>query len=175
VLLKSWQKRIFRPECNPGFESLHCVAHLDQDVGGALPYLNAHLGGHSYQTDPPAVTFKVHGRLITVHHDRIAINSLSDEAQADKILDWLQREINHAWDDRANIEPSTRCAPAPQPLAVLKLLPNKAGCGRCGRPTCLVFATLAVQGVVGAADCPELEPEARQALEKYLGEFSLDW
>lgn len=175
MLLESWTKRIFRPECNPGFESVHCIAHLDQDVGEALPYLNAQLGGYSYQTDPPAVTFRVHGKLITVHNDHIAINALADEAEADKILAWLQREINQVWEDRAEIEPSTVSAPQPQPLKVLKLLPNQAGCGRCGQPTCLVFATLAVQGAVGAEDCPELQPGPRQELESYLGEFVLDW
>ncbi len=45
MLLKSYKKKIFRPECNPSFQSLHCVAHLDQDISEALPYLNAVLGG----------------------------------------------------------------------------------------------------------------------------------
>ena len=174
MLLTSWRKEIFRPECNPGFESVHCLAHLEQDVGEALPYLNTQLGGYSYQHDPPAVTFKVHGRLITVHHDRIAINALADEAEADKILAWLQREINQAWEDRAAIEPSTQCAPQPQPMQVLRLLPNKAGCRRCGQPTCLVFATLAVQGVVGAEDCPELDDQAAAELDAYLAAFNLE-
>lgn len=175
MLLKSWQKRIFRPECNPGFESLHCIADLDQEVGEALPYLNTHLGGYSFQKDPPAVTFRAHGKLITVHNDRIAINALADEAEADKILAWLQREINQVWEERAAIEPSTQAAPQPQLMTVLRHLPNKPGCRRCGQATCLVFATLAAQGALGPEACPELEPGARQALEQYLGEFSLDW
>ena len=45
MLLISYEKEIFRPKCNPGFESVHCIAHLDQDIGEALPYLNAELGG----------------------------------------------------------------------------------------------------------------------------------
>ena len=44
MLLKGYTKEIFRPECNPSFQSLHCIAHLDQDVSEALPYLNAVLG-----------------------------------------------------------------------------------------------------------------------------------
>jgi arsenate reductase len=32
VLLKSYRKEIFRPECNPSFQSLHCIAHLDEDI-----------------------------------------------------------------------------------------------------------------------------------------------
>jgi len=53
MLLKSYRKEIFRPQCNPGFESLHCIAQLDQDVSGALPFLNAVLGGFEYLKDPP--------------------------------------------------------------------------------------------------------------------------
>jgi hypothetical protein len=33
MLLKSYRKEIFRPECNPSFQSLHCIAYLDQDIG----------------------------------------------------------------------------------------------------------------------------------------------
>ncbi len=96
MLLKTYRKEIFRPECNPKFQSLHCIAHLDQDVTEALPYLNSVLGGFEYLKDPPAVVFKAHGRLITVQGCQIAINSLKDEAETDKILKWLQREINSA-------------------------------------------------------------------------------
>ncbi len=29
MLLKEYRKEIFRPECNPNFKSLHCIARLD--------------------------------------------------------------------------------------------------------------------------------------------------
>jgi len=32
MILKSYIKKIFRPECNAGFKSLHCIARLDQDI-----------------------------------------------------------------------------------------------------------------------------------------------
>ena len=41
MLLKGYTREIFRTECNFTFESLHCIVHLEQDVGEALPYLNA--------------------------------------------------------------------------------------------------------------------------------------
>ena len=50
MLLNSYQKRIFRAECNPNFESLHCIAQLDQDVSGALPYIKRE-GGRKYLLD----------------------------------------------------------------------------------------------------------------------------
>ena len=74
MLLKSYSKEIFRPECNPGFESVHCIAHLDQDISEVLPYLNAVLGGFEYLKEPPAVIFRSQGKLITVHGSKIAIN-----------------------------------------------------------------------------------------------------
>jgi len=39
MLLKSYKLEIFNPECRPGAMSVHCFAHLDQDVGEALPYV----------------------------------------------------------------------------------------------------------------------------------------
>ena len=50
MLLKNYSKEIFRPECNPRFESVHCIAHLDQNIDPVLPYLNAVLGGFEYMS-----------------------------------------------------------------------------------------------------------------------------
>jgi ArsR family metal-binding transcriptional regulator len=173
VLLKGYTKRIFRAECNPQFESLHCIASLDQDVSDALPYLNAVLGGFEYLKNPPAVVFRSRGRLITVHGRQIAINALNDEAEADKILEWLKREINQAWEQRADITPSTEGAPKPLVIEILKLLP-RTNCRECGEPTCMVFAARAAEGVKGAADCPPLTGTAKQRLEEYLSRFNFD-
>jgi ArsR family metal-binding transcriptional regulator len=173
MLLKSYSKEIFRPECNPSFQSLHCVAHLDQDVGAALPYLNADLGGFEYFRDPPAVTFRVHGKIITVHPREIAVNALKDEEEADKILEWLKREINEAWDKRDEIEPRYEGAPKPKILEILKLLP-KTNCRDCGKSTCMVFATMVAQGVKGVENCPRLDQEGGQKLKKYMAQFCLD-
>lgn len=175
MLLTGYRKNIFRPECNPSFTSLHCIAELDQDVGPALPYLNAVLGGQQYIVDPPSVTFRAHGKLITVHARRIAVNALADAAEADKILAWMAREINDAWQRRDKIEPRYQAAPQPQVLEILRLLPRRTGCGQCGQATCLVFATLAAQGVLGAEDCPPLDEEGRGRLAAYLEPFDLDY
>lgn len=168
-LLKTYRKEIFRPECNPEFQSLHCIAHLDQDVTDVLPYLNSVLGGFEYLKDPPAVVFKAHGRLITVQGRQIAINSLKDEAETDKILKWLQREINSAWAQREEIEPSYEGAPKPKIIEILKLLPQ-TNCRDCGEPTCMVFATRLADGVLSAEQCPALTGDEKQALKTYMSE-----
>jgi len=173
MLLKSYKKEIFRPECNPSFQSLHCIAYLDQDIGKVLPYLNAVLGGFEYLKDPPAVTFRIHGKLITVHPDKIAINALKDEAEADKILEWLKREINEAWEKRDQITPSYEGAPKPKVFEILKLLP-KTNCRECGYPTCTVFAANVAEGAKGPEDCPALDEQRHANLIEYLSQFKLD-
>jgi ArsR family metal-binding transcriptional regulator len=173
MMLKSYRKEIFRPECNPSFQALHCIAHLDQDVAEAIPYLNASLGGFEYLKDPPAVTFRVHGKIITVHPREIAVNALRDEEEADKILEWLKREINEAWDKRGEIEPRYEGTPKPKVLEILKLLP-KTNCGECGLPTCMVFAVKIAEGAKAPEDCSPLAGENRMKIEKYIGQFPLD-
>jgi ArsR family metal-binding transcriptional regulator len=94
MLLNGYRKEIFRAKCNPSFQSVHCFAHLREDIRKVLPYLNTVLGGSGYTDDPPSVTFQLHGRLITVHPNKIAINALKDEGEADKVLEWLKLQIN---------------------------------------------------------------------------------
>jgi ArsR family metal-binding transcriptional regulator len=173
MLLESYTKEIFRPECNPSFQSLHCVAHLDQDITEALPYLNATLGGFEYFKEPPAVTFRVQGKIITVHPREIAVNALRDEEEAEKIIEWLKREINDAWENKHEIKPKYEGLPKPKLLEILKLLP-KTNCRECGQPTCMVFASLAAQGVKKEEDCPALTEEKRGLLKIYLSRFDLD-
>ena len=170
MLLKSYRKEIFRPKCNPRFESLHCIAHLDQDISDVLPYLNSVLGGFEYLKNPPALTFKLQGKLITLHPREIAVNALKDEAEAEKILEWLKREINETWAKREEIEPSYESKPRPKILEILKVLP-KTNCRECGQPTCMVFSTLVVEGVKGPDDCPALDDGSRERVREYLGQF----
>jgi ArsR family metal-binding transcriptional regulator len=173
MLLKTYQKEIFRPECNPSFRSLHCLAYLEENVGEVLPYLNTVLGGDEFYPEPPTLTLRTQGKLITVHPQKIAINALKDEAEADKILEWLKREINEAWDKRDEIEPSYDSAPKPKILEILKLLP-KTNCRECGEPTCMVFATRVAEGAKGTENCPPLLPENKIKLREYLEPFHLD-
>lgn len=173
MLLKSYTKEIFRPECNPSFESLHCIAHLGEDITEVLPYLNATLGGFEYMKDPPAVTFRVHGKIITVHPREIAVNALKDEDEAEKILQWIQREINEAWEKRNEIKPKYEGLPKPKLLEILKLLP-KTNCRECGEATCMVFAARVAEGAKGPEQCPPLSEENRTKIEHYMSAFQLE-
>jgi ArsR family metal-binding transcriptional regulator len=174
MLLKGWKKEITRVECRPESQTVNCIARLNENIGEVIPYLNEVLGGFSYIKEPPSVTFRSQGKLISVHADLIAINANQDAEEAEKILQWLKQEINDAWEKRAEITPCFEAAPRPQPFAILKFLP-KTNCGKCGYLTCIVFASLAVEGGKEANDCPELTSKQQKGLEEYLGQFRFNW
>jgi ArsR family metal-binding transcriptional regulator len=171
MLLNSYTKDITLPVCNSSFQSLHCIAYLNEDITEVLPYLNAELGAQQFSMEPPSVTFKINGRLISLHPKKIAINALESAEQADKILEWLKKEINEIWERRNEIKPSYKRAATPTLLDILKLLP-RTNCKKCGQPTCLVLATQIMEGGKGPEHCPPLNMEERQRLEDYLKQFS---
>jgi len=107
------------------------------------------------------------------HGDRIAVNALKDEAEADKILQWLQQEINQAWGKREKIKPRYESLSKPLILEVLKLLP-RTNCRQCGQPTCMVFAILAANTTKGPEDCLIIQDSQRTSLGKYLARFRLE-
>ncbi len=172
MLLKSYTREILRPACKPRFKSLHCIARLDQDVSRVLPYLNSVLGGFEFIIDPPTVTFLCMGRLISVHSRKIAINALKDVNEADKILKWLVKEINLAWENRSAIRPSHAGMARPNIVEILKCLP-KTNCRQCNEPTCLVFACRLAEGVHLPSGCLMLTGSDRRKLEKYIMSFQL--
>lgn len=173
MLLNGYSLEIFKSKCNAGAKGVHCFAHLDDDVREVLPYLNTVLGGFVYTVAPPALTLKTYGKLITIHPRKIAVNALSDREEAEKIVGWLQREINEAWEKRDEIEPSTKSAQQPVLIEVLKLLP-KTNCRQCGDPTCMVFATKVIEGSKDQNDCLPIKPENKCKLQEYLSQFQLD-
>jgi Uncharacterized protein conserved in archaea len=161
MLLNGYREEISRPTCNNTFQTLHCIAHLDEDRGEVLPYLNSVLGSDSYIKDPPPVTVKAQGKLITVHSRKIAVNALRDESEAHHIIEWLKKEINEAWEHRDKIVPIFDGKAKPHLLEIYKLLP-KTNCRKCGQPTCMMFSSLATEGIKGYDGCSEMGQESKK-------------
>lgn len=173
MLLESYRLEIFNNECMPGAMTVQCFAHLDQNVSVALPFLNAELGGFTYIKDPPSVTFRLHGKLLTVHGNKIAVNALKDENEARKIVEWLKREINDVWEKHDTITPRYVGMPQPQVIQILKHLP-KTNCRDCGEPTCMVFATRVAEGAKDSSDCPAMTSATKADLDAYMKPYALD-
>ncbi|MEN8210702.1 MAG: (Fe-S)-binding protein [Thermodesulfobacteriota bacterium] len=173
MMVNNYKLEILNNQCMPSAINVNCFAHLDQDISPALPYLNATLCGFEYIKEPPSVTFRAQGKLITVHSRKIAVNTLKDEKEARKIVEWIIREINEVWDKKDEIEPSYSGVGKPSIIAILKLLP-KTNCRECGSPTCMVFATLVAEGANDSSGCPQLSKENGDKLSAYLEPFGLD-
>jgi ArsR family metal-binding transcriptional regulator len=173
MLLKEYTLEIFKSKCQSDAKGVHCFAHLKQDVSDVLPYLNSVLGGFEYLSDPPVVTFKSQGKLITVHGNKIAVNALKSAEEAEKIVEWLKNEINTAWDQKDTIEPSFSGMPRPEIIEILKLLP-KTNCRDCNEPTCMVFATKIAEGAKGPDDCTQIGLRKKEQLSHYMEQFKLD-
>lgn len=173
MLLKDYILEIFKSKCQSDAKGVHCHAHLQQDVSKVLPYLNSELGGFEYIGHPPSVTFKVHGKLITVHGTLIAVNALKSEEEAGKIIEWLKSEINAAWENKDDIVPVYKGLPKPGILEILKLLP-KTNCKECNDPTCMVFASKVAEGVKGPDQCAEIQENEKSKLNQYISQFKLD-
>ena len=171
MLLQSYQLDVINNHCMPSAQSVNCIARLDQDVGCAIPYLNAVIEGDQFTSDPPSITFRNEGRLISVTENTITVNAVADGTQGRKIVEWIMREINEAWENREKIAPRYTKAERPQVVEVLKRLP-KTNCKKCGAPTCMVFATWVVQGAKDETQCLELSEEAKRELHCYLEQFT---
>jgi ArsR family metal-binding transcriptional regulator len=101
MLLTGYSLEIFKSKCHSEAKGVHCFAHLNDDVREVLPFLNTVLGGFIYTKEPPSLMLKNYGKLITIHPQKIAVNALSDREEAEKIVAWLQREINKTWEPPA--------------------------------------------------------------------------
>lgn len=173
MLLSGYSLEIFRSKCQSEAKGVHCYAHLNDDVSKVLPYLNTVLGAFVYTNDPPSLMLKNYGKLITIHARKIAVNALKDPEEAEKIVAWIQREINETWEKRLDIEPCSESEKRPVLLEVLKLLP-RTNCQECGEKTCMVFASRAVEGSVGQGDCPRITSEDKEKLKDYLSKFQFE-
>ena len=171
MLIQEYRKRFVRPP-NPTARHVRCFAYIDSDISEALPYLNAVMKGHRLYADPPSLTLKVRGKLITLTSHEIAINMVADEIEADEILTWLKEEINATWQRRGEIAPSFEVAAPPRILDILKLL-SQTNCRACGQPTCLAFAVHLSQGTKVLKDCPVIDRAHFTRLQEYPRQFHL--
>ena len=89
------------------------------------------------------------------------------------IFEWLKKEINDAWEHRDEITPKFTGRSKPHILEICKLLP-KLNCRKCGQPTCMLFSSLAAEGIKGHADGPVMTAEGSQKLKAYLCRFRFD-
>ncbi len=173
MLLTGYTLENFKSKWDSKAKGVHCFAHLNNDVSEVLPYLTTVLGANIHTNKPPSLMLKNYGKLITIHASKIAVNALKNENEAEKIVAWLQREINDTWEKRHDIKPSTESEKRPVLIEVLKLLPE-TNCHECGEKTCMVFASRVIEGSINHDGCPLITPDNKEKLKNYLSLFRFE-
>lgn len=168
-MLEEYTIKFCRPP-NPTALHLRCFVYFEENISDVLPYLNTVLKGHQYSKDPPSLTLKYNGKLITLYPREIHINIIQDEDEAKKIIGWLREKINKIRTRREEIRPSFESPQLPGILNILKLLP-RTNCKECGDPTCMVFAVSIAEGRKSPENCTQLDMRQRTILKEYLEPF----
>jgi len=168
MLLQSYQLTVFSPPCEPGAERWSVRAALDDDIGDALPYLNATLKGAIYNHAAHALTWRMGGHAIAIRPREIAIGNLRDKDAAAAEVQRVVDSVNRTWERRAEITPSVEMRQRLRPMDVYKLLPA-TNCKACGQPTCFTFALKVTAGEAEPEQCPPLFADTyREKREKLL-------
>ena len=168
MLLQTYHLDLFSPPCEPGAERWSAIAALDDDIGDALPYLNATMKTAIYNHGARALTWRMGGHTIAVRPREIAISNLLDQNSAATEMKRVVDLINRTWERRAEIAPSIEMRQRLKPMDVYKLLPA-TNCKECGQPTCFTFALKLTAGEVEAEQCAPLFTDAyRERCEKLL-------
>jgi ArsR family metal-binding transcriptional regulator len=168
VLLQTYHLTIFAPPCEPGAERWNVKAALDDDIGDALPYLNATLKGAIYNHAARALIWRMGGHSIAIRPREIAINNLKDREAAATEVRRVMEIVNRAWERRAEITPSIEMRQRLKPMDIYRLLPA-TNCRACGQPTCFTFALKVTASELEPEQCPPLFTDAyREKREKLL-------
>ncbi len=168
MLLQSYRLDVFSPPCEPGAERWSVKAALDDDIGEALPYLNATLKGAIYNHAARALTWRMGSHSIAIRPREIAISNLTDQDAAATEVQRVADIINRTWDRRAEITSSIEMRQRLKPMDVYKLLPA-TNCKVCGQPTCFTFALKITAGEVEIERCAPLLTDAlRDKREKMM-------
>ncbi len=169
VLLKNYKIEFCLPP-NPTARHLRCFVYLDDNIGDVFPYLNTALKAHQYIKEPPSLTLKYNGKLITLYPREIHINIIHNEDDAKNIIEWLKEKINDVCNRRKEIKPTYKTAQKPGILHILNLLP-KTNCRECSEPTCMVFAVSIAEGRKVPENCTQLDIQQKIKLKAYLKQF----
>lgn len=167
-LVTGYELEMNEAKCQPGQNIWSAVARLKEDIGEALPYLNAELKTKFYDHDRRALVCVWNGHRFSVTPQEILSSQVENRADASNRLDAFVAKINEIWDRRDSIEPCTEGISLPNLMDIFKRLP-RTNCGDCGCPTCMAFAGQVRQGEAAPSECPHLSPENRGEIERMVG------
>lgn len=155
MLARHYELDVISPPCDPGAERWNAIAHLPEDIGEVLPYLNATLRGCIYDHQTKTITWQRGGRRVIIRPEEIAVTNLEDREDAWRVVESLVKTINETWERREDIEPDYRKRERLKHMDIYKLLPG-TNCKACGEASCFTFALKVTAGEVEIDNCQPL-------------------
>ncbi len=175
MLIENYDLDVKTIPCEPGAAAFSATVRLKVDISPALPYLNRVLRGAMYNTQAPSLAWTDQdNRKVAFWAYKIAIGSLDDRAQAEKVAKEIVDLVNSTWERRDEIEPDHEMHKRSGPMEIFKLLP-RTNCKACGEATCFVFANKLAAGQVELERCtPLAEPQYAEQRVKLAGLLAVD-
>jgi len=161
--------KIFRPSCNFSSEFVSAKVFLKQDITGLLPYVKGALSQSKYFPHGPFLKLMFKGHLVTIDRDCVALAKFPDNESARECAQELLDLLDDIEKRKDSIAPDTTPFNPPAVMDIFKLLPRKAGCGKCGYPTCMAFAAALSREEAEPERCPETGGEVLRQLMEMLG------
>ncbi len=159
-------------DCIADPTKIRVVAEFSEDVSEVMPYLNALLKRAGYSHKAGILHLDLEHRMITLYPRVLTMAKIDDEADAQRVLDWVRDLVNDAYRRRHEIEPSYEMRPIVRPLDIYVLLPRE-NCRQCGEATCMAFAFRLLRRRARVEKCRLLSEERfsrhREALFSLLG------
>ena len=166
-LIKDYSLEMIEPPCIPGADHWSAKAHIENNMTGVLPYLNAEFKKARYYPDSNAVVFDYQAKKCSLRPHEIAAAPFDDRKDANAFMDELIHFINTLWKKRKTIVPSLAQREPPRTMDILKLLP-RTNCRECGYLTCMAFANQLREGREDISKCTRLSEENREKLLRLL-------
>ncbi len=164
-LIKNYKVELFPPPCLPGSVSWSERIEVDANLEKLLPYLNGYLERRIYTPQAKTIVFNFENHKVSVRPEEIKINNIPDKESGEEIAKKVIKFLNEIWQKKDEITPDYKKKEPPKVVDIYKLLP-KTNCKKCNQPNCFVFATKLSQGKVELQECPEVDKDSKEKIEK---------
>ena len=159
--------------CIPGTAAWNAKANIEDDIGEALPYLNAELEAADYYHDLKTLIWRNGGRKYAFRPRELTVAPVEDREEAHRLMDDMVRTVNAIWERRADITPSFSERRLPSLIDIYKLLPA-TNCKECGYPSCMSYAAQLREGNAALSNCPYLSGDSFATIGNQFAHGSAD-
>ena len=159
---------MYASPCYANELKIRIIAHLSQDIGDLMPYINTYLKSCFYNHQNKTITYMDNHRMISLYNNKIAIAKANNINDVWHLINKIRNIVNTVNSQKDVIIPSFAMKKKPPVFEIYNVLP-KTNCGHCPQKTCMSFAAALQNGSAKVLDCePIFKGDYIYMGEKYL-------